>query len=94
MKRRELLLFLGVAAATVLPSVQRVDASVKTLTSIKLPANFQYPNGITHASDGTLYVGSITSGRILRITPKGKVDTLFTGNTDVFAASSLRLMVP
>jgi sugar lactone lactonase YvrE len=91
MKRRELLLLLGVAAASVLPSVQRVDASVKKLAPIELPANFQYPNGITHANNGTSYVGSITSGRILRIAPTGKIDTLFTGNADVFAATSLRL---
>lgn len=61
---------------------------------IKLPADFQYPNGITHASDGTLYVGSITSGRILRITPNGKSETFFPGNDDIFAATSLRLDEP
>lgn len=61
---------------------------------IRLSADFQYPNGITHASDGTLYVGSITSGRILRITPDGKSETFFPGNDDVFAATSLRLDEP
>ncbi|WP_373540001.1 gluconolaconase [Chamaesiphon sp.] len=91
MNRRELLLFLGVATATVLSSVDRVDASANMLSSIELPASFQYPNGITHASDGTLYIGSITSGQILRIDRTGKIDTLFTGNADVFAATSLRL---
>ncbi|ACK67914.1 SMP-30/Gluconolaconase/LRE domain protein [Rippkaea orientalis PCC 8801] len=59
--------------------------------SIALPANFQYPNGIAHASDGTLYVGSITSGQILRITPDGKIETFFSGNDEVFAATALRL---
>ncbi|MDX2240688.1 MAG: gluconolaconase [Leptolyngbyaceae cyanobacterium bins.302] len=58
---------------------------------IKLPANFQYPNGIAHASDGTLYIGSITSGQILRITPDGKFETFFGGNDEVFAATTLRL---
>lgn len=58
---------------------------------IKLPADFQYSNGITHASDGTFYLGSITSGRILRITADGKTETFFPGNDDVFAATSLRL---
>jgi sugar lactone lactonase YvrE len=36
----------------------------------------------------------ITSGQILRIDPTGKVETLFTGNADVFAATSLRLDEP
>lgn len=58
---------------------------------IELPVHFQYPNGIAHASDGTLYVGSITSGQILRITPDGKTETFFPGNDEVFAATSLRL---
>ncbi|WP_316429744.1 gluconolaconase [Leptolyngbya sp. NK1-12] len=64
------------------------------LTAIELPANFQYPNGIAHASDGTVYVGSITSGRILRISPNGDIETLFPGNDEVFAATSLRLDEP
>jgi sugar lactone lactonase YvrE len=64
------------------------------ITSIELPATFQYPNGITHASDGTVYVGSITSGCILRISPNGSIETLFPGNDEVFAATSLRLDEP
>jgi sugar lactone lactonase YvrE len=64
------------------------------LNPIELPANFQYPNGIAHASDGTVYVGSITSGRILQIAPNGNIETLFSGNDDVFAATSLRLDEP
>jgi sugar lactone lactonase YvrE len=66
-------------------------ASVKSLNSIELPVDFQYPNGITNSKDGTLYVGSITSGRILRILPNGSINTLFPGNNAVFAATSLRL---
>jgi sugar lactone lactonase YvrE len=66
-------------------------ASVKSLNSIELPADFQYPNGITNSRDGKLYVGSITSGRILRISPNGSINTLFPGNEVVFAATSLRL---
>jgi sugar lactone lactonase YvrE len=52
---------------------------------------FQYPNGITHSSNGTLYVGSVTSGQILRITPDGKTETFFPGTEEIFAATSLRL---
>ena len=91
MKRREYLLVLGVTLAIAFSSIYLVDASVRTLTPIKLPTNFQYPNGITQARDGTLYVGSITSGQILRLNPDGKVENWFPGNADVFAATSLRL---
>ncbi len=70
------------------------NTSANVLASIELPANFQYPNGIAHASDGTLYVGSVTSGQILRINPEGKVETFFPGNDEVFAATSLRLDEP
>lgn len=61
------------------------------LPAIKLPPGFQYPNGITHSSNGTLYVGSVTSGQILRITPDGKTETFFPGTNEIFAATSLRL---
>jgi len=64
---------------------------IQQLPSIQLPSGFQYPNGITHASDGTLYVGSVTSGQILRISPEGKAETFFPGTDEIFAATSLRL---
>lgn len=59
--------------------------------SIQLPKEFQYPNGITHRRDRTLYIGSVTSGRILRIAPDGKIETFFPGTNEIFAATSLRL---
>jgi sugar lactone lactonase YvrE len=72
-------------------SIQSVAAEVRVLTPINLPSDFQYPNGITRASNGTLYVGSIVSGRILRISPKGELETFFPGSEEVFAATALRL---
>lgn len=63
----------------------------ETQNAIELPTNFQYPNGITQASNGTLYVGSIVSGQILQIAPDGKQEIFFPGSEDVFAATSLRL---
>ncbi|NJN56623.1 MAG: gluconolaconase [Leptolyngbyaceae cyanobacterium SL_5_9] len=66
------------------------STSANILASIELPANFQYPNGIARASDSTLYVGSIISGQILRITPEGRTETFFSGSDEVFAATSLR----
>jgi sugar lactone lactonase YvrE len=83
------------ASAKVSPILTRSIASTiaqnaTVETPIELPTSFQYPNGIAHASDGTLYVGSITSGQILRVTPEG-TDTFFPGNDQVFAATTLRL---
>lgn len=94
MKRREFLLVLGCSGTIVLSSNQSIAASARELEPIELPASFQYPNGISHASDGTLYVGSITSGQILRITSDGKIEIFFPGNDEVFAATALRLDEP
>ena len=94
MKRRELLLGLGCASTILLSSHQSIAASARELESIRMPASFQYPNGISHASDGTLYIGSITSGQILRITPDGRTEIFFPGNDEVFAATALRLDEP
>lgn len=58
---------------------------------IALPKGFQYPNGITNASNGTLYVGSVTSGRIVQIQADGSIETFFPGNDEIFASTSLRL---
>ena len=66
-----------------------VEAS--ELASIELPSDFQYPNGIARSSDGTLYVGSITSGQILRINSEGQSETLFPGSDEIFAGAALRL---
>lgn len=61
---------------------------------VPLPAGFTYPNGIAHAEDGTLFVGSIASGRILRRPPGGGWTVLFPGSEEIFAATSLRLDAP
>ncbi|MDM9385205.1 gluconolaconase [Chlorogloeopsis sp. ULAP01] len=85
--------FLYTAAIVVFTfgSVQSLAAPVDVLAPIELTSNFQYPNGITRASNGTLYIGSVTSGQILRINPQGKIETFFAGNDEVFAANALRL---
>ena len=91
MKRRELFVVLGCAAAIALSPMHPVAACIRELAAITLPGGFQYPNGIARASDGTLYIGSVTSGRILRILPNGSIETLFSGNDDIFSGTSLRL---
>lgn len=91
MKRRKLFFALGATVAIALSSLPPVNASATELAPIELPAGFQYPNGITRASDGTLYVGGVTSGRIIQILPNGSMRTFFPGNDDIFAVTSLRL---
>ncbi|MDY6897861.1 MAG: gluconolaconase [Cyanobacteriota bacterium] len=95
MKRRELIL--GLASAIILPSVYScvANAGDKELSPIVLPNGFQYPNGITRSGNGTVYVGSITSGKILQISlndkGKGEIKTFFQGNREIFAVTTLRL---
>ncbi|VEP18292.1 SMP-30/Gluconolaconase/LRE domain protein [Hyella patelloides LEGE 07179] len=67
------------------------ENKTKAENKIELPQDFQYPNGITQASDGTIYVGSIVSGQILQIAPDGTREIFFPGSESVFAATSLRL---
>lgn len=94
MKRRDFLLGLGCAGTIMLSANRSIVAVERALESLELPASFQYPNGISHASDGTLYIGSITSGQILRVTPDGQTELLFPGSDDVFAGTALRLDEP
>lgn len=94
-------LFYTTALAAVLLSNARAIASpdliaasltpARKVTRIALPTGFQYPNGIARASNGTLYVGSVTSGNILQVQPNGKIETFFPGSDEIFAANSLRL---
>ncbi|HIK14954.1 MAG TPA: gluconolaconase [Leptolyngbyaceae cyanobacterium M33_DOE_097] len=94
MKRRELLFALAGVGAIALSPLRSVATSAQELDPLELPAGFQYPNGITRSQDGTLYVGSILSGRILQINSAGEVQTFFEGNSDIFSVTSLRLDEP
>lgn len=94
MKRREVLFALGWAGAIALSPLRSVAASVKELDPLELPAGFQYPNGIARSQDGTLYVGSVLSGRILQINAAGEAQTFFGGNSDILSVTSLRLDEP
>lgn len=82
------------SSATAIASPELTVASLTLAgggTRIPLPTGFQYPNGIARASNGTLYVGSVTSGKILRIKSNGRIETFFPGTNEIFAANSLRL---
>lgn len=67
-----------------------VSRSAIEATYTELPTDFAYPNGITAAPDGTLYVGSVTSGDVLSIGPDGAIATAFTETDEVFAGTSIR----
>lgn len=72
-------------------SIETVAQNSNVKAPIELSPNFQYPNGIARSSKGILYVGSVTSGQILRIDSQGKRETFFPGSSEIFAATSLRL---
>lgn len=78
----------GLAATLALP---RPGAAVEGEVELWLPPGFRYPNDIARAADGTLYVGSVTSGQVLRRPPGGGWGTLHPGSDQVYAGTSLRL---
>jgi sugar lactone lactonase YvrE len=81
------------SADVVGPGPDDIDAvAARGPLALALPAGFELPNGIAVAADGTLFVGSMTSGRIIRLTPGAATwETLFAGSAAVFACGSLRL---
>jgi hypothetical protein len=87
-------LFYSTLLVCLVQTTPAIAAPAKELTPIELPTNFRYPNGIARAKDGTLYVGTVTSGQILRIQPDGKQEIFFPGSNEVFAGTSLRLDEP
>ncbi|NTX13286.1 gluconolaconase [Myxococcus sp. CA056] len=86
------------AASPPAPASSASDVSAKSrprvTEQLPLPPDFTIPNGIAHAVDGTLYVGSVADGRVLRRAPGGAWTELFPGSEQVFSATSLRLDAP
>ncbi|WP_233504985.1 NHL repeat-containing protein [Serratia marcescens] len=83
---------LALAAAFTLSVPAQAAASADcTESSMTLPPGALYPNGIARATDGTLYVGLITSGNVLRKRPGQAWETFFPGADTVFASNALRL---
>lgn len=80
--------------AAALPLTTPAQAAANTHcaeSSMTLPPGALYPNGIARAADGTLYVGLITSGNVLRKRPGKAWETFFPGADTVFASNALRL---
>jgi hypothetical protein len=82
---------ISLAGALALMATTALANSSMTLERIALPKDGVYPNGITHAEDGTLYVGQITQGGVLRRDPDGDWSKLYPGSPTIFAGTSLRL---
>ncbi|MGQ6165263.1 hypothetical protein ACUNFX_21735 [Serratia sp. IR-2025] len=87
---RAALFTLATALTLSAPAQAAVDAHC-TESSMTLPPGALYPNGIARAADGTLYVGLITSGNVLRKRPGKAWETFFPGADTVFASNALRL---
>lgn len=79
------------AALVLAFSISAGAAIGQTQALIRLPDGAAYPNGIASAPDGTLYIGLITDGRILRRHPSGNWTTIFPGSEQIFAGTTLRL---
>jgi hypothetical protein len=65
---RQLLIMFAVLLASVL-TIALPAYSEGTPNSIELPGEHAFPESISSASDGTLYVSSLASGGIVRIKP-------------------------
>ncbi|HEY5892181.1 MAG TPA: hypothetical protein VIT91_03025 [Chthoniobacterales bacterium] len=86
----------GLASVPLVSFAEPIEPETK-LTSkgnIRTPGSFQYPNGIARSTDGKLYVGSVVSGKILEVSPDGKIIDYFSGSEDILAAVTLRLDEP
>ncbi|HIB8305349.1 hypothetical protein [Serratia marcescens] len=79
------------AAFTLSAPVQAAVSADCAANSMTLPPGALYPNGIARATDGTLYVGFVTSGNVLRKRPGQAWETFFPGADTVFASNALRL---
>ena len=94
-------LAIGLAAAAMMwfgvAGAADAQASAEPMAPIALPAGFLYPNGVTQAPDGRLFVGSVVSGRIAMIDGDavGRFDvddpSVFAGTTLRFDAAAGRL---
>lgn len=82
---------LSFASLVVLATACATTANTPEPESISLPTEIVYPNGIATASDGSIYVGQITQGGILRRSPDGDWSSVHRGSPQIYAATSLRL---
>jgi DNA-binding beta-propeller fold protein YncE len=81
----------ALAAALAAPRLLAPGAAAAADRSVWLPSGFAYPNGVAVAPDGTIFVGSVSSGRILAIGPDGAARVAAEETADRFSGTALRL---
>lgn len=77
----------GVAACS---NITTNNAAVSAVQTSLLPSSVQYPNGITHSPDGTIFVGSVVSGNIWRKRQNSAFELAYTETPSRFAGTALR----
>jgi sugar lactone lactonase YvrE len=83
-------LVVGSSSAS-LAAPYKVASATTRLERVPLPAGLAFPNGVATSSDGSLYVGGVTSGYIWRRDVSGEWRVFYRGSADVYAVTSLRL---
>src|SRR6266850_559840 len=54
-----------------------VNAAAQNVESISVPGTKAFPESITSTTDGTLYVGRVGDGGIVRVKPRTSESTIF-----------------
>ncbi|MCE9666806.1 hypothetical protein LY474_03175 [Myxococcus stipitatus] len=88
--------FIATLTAALLASTAgALPPSTRSTERLALPTGFLFPNGIAVTEDGTLFVGSVANGSILRRAAGASEWTLlFPGSEQVFSVTSLRWDAP
>lgn len=71
------------SAASMAPTAHR-------LASGDLETSLPFPNGLASAPDGRVWIGSVTSGTLLEVSPSGASRVLTVGDADIRAGTALR----
>ena len=87
---RKLLFGLSLIGLASCSSVDSMSTDAPSVESSVLPSAIEYPNGITHAEDGTIFVGSVVSGDIWRKRPNADFELAFPETPTRFAGTALR----
>ena len=78
------------SVANAQPKVHNATSTLGAGIEIPLPSGFAYPNGIASTADGTLFVGSVTAGTLLRIAPGQAPQVLLENDDQLFAGTALK----
>jgi streptogramin lyase len=72
-----------------------VEAAAQKVESIPIPGTKAFPESITSTADGTLYVGRVGDGGVVRIKPRTAESTIFvqpgaSGSRSILGSSRMR----